>query len=132
DLVISSCVMQISAFANNVRHFPCTARRDVLGKRRSVMICGRSRSLLAIALLTTLHLTRGIASAQHPIDRGPWQQRDIGDVGLAGSATERSEEHTSELQSRFDLVCRLLLEKKNLTRPQPRPRHSSCRQSRHS
>src|SRR5699024_12792872 len=27
-------------------------------------------------------------------------------------ATMRSEEHTSELQSRFDLVCRLLLEKK--------------------
>src|SRR5437868_11445355 len=28
---------------------------------------------------------------------------------------QRSEEHTSELQSRFDLVCRLLLEKKNST-----------------
>src|SRR5207249_8238832 len=28
------------------------------------------------------------------------------------SAHSRSEEHTSELQSRFDLVCRLLLEKK--------------------
>src|SRR5207249_11068794 len=27
----------------------------------------------------------------------------------------RSEEHTSELQSRFDLVCRLLLEKKKYT-----------------
>src|SRR5699024_11822246 len=27
---------------------------------------------------------------------------------------QRSEEHTSELQSRFDLVCRLLLEKKIL------------------
>src|SRR6266496_2493540 len=27
---------------------------------------------------------------------------------------KRSEEHTSELQSRRDLVCRLLLEKKNL------------------
>src|SRR5699024_12878043 len=27
----------------------------------------------------------------------------------------RSEEHTSELQSRFDLVCRLLLEKKKTT-----------------
>src|SRR5699024_11760750 len=26
----------------------------------------------------------------------------------------RSEEHTSELQSRFDIVCRLLLEKKNI------------------
>src|SRR5699024_11664150 len=28
------------------------------------------------------------------------------------ASVERSEEHTSELQSRFDLVCRLLLEKK--------------------
>src|SRR5206468_6143815 len=28
---------------------------------------------------------------------------------------ERSEEHTSELQSRSDLVCRLLLEKKHTT-----------------
>src|SRR5699024_11556200 len=28
----------------------------------------------------------------------------------------RSEEHTSELQSRFDLVCRLLLDKQNKTR----------------
>src|SRR5437868_8928795 len=30
----------------------------------------------------------------------------------ARSGRTRSEEHTSELQSRFDLVCRLLLEKK--------------------
>src|SRR5690349_22369952 len=34
----------------------------------------------------------------------------------------RSEEHTSELQSRRDLVCRLLLEKKN-----SRPRRSARR-----
>src|SRR5699024_1436029 len=33
---------------------------------------------------------------------------------LESIAKERSEEHTSELQSRFDLVCRLLLEKKKL------------------
>src|SRR5207249_10537837 len=31
-----------------------------------------------------------------------------------GRRGSRSEEHTSELQSRFDLVCRLLLEKKNI------------------
>src|SRR5207249_8340604 len=31
---------------------------------------------------------------------------------LAVRLSSRSEEHTSELQSRFDLVCRLLLEKK--------------------
>src|SRR5207249_5730032 len=34
----------------------------------------------------------------------------VGSPFLAG--LDRSEEHTSELQSRFDLVCRLLLEKK--------------------
>src|SRR5437868_13539791 len=33
----------------------------------------------------------------------------------------RSEEHTSELQSRFDLVCRLLLEKKNKHRHTGKP-----------
>src|SRR2546428_7357898 len=32
-----------------------------------------------------------------------------------GAEHGRSEEHTSELQSRSDLVCRLLLEKKNQT-----------------
>src|SRR5437773_9503805 len=31
----------------------------------------------------------------------------------SGSGRSRSEEHTSELQSHHDLVCRLLLEKKN-------------------
>src|SRR5207249_7373344 len=35
----------------------------------------------------------------------------LAQLGRAG----RSEEHTSELQSRFDLVCRLLLEKKKQT-----------------
>src|SRR5690349_23054832 len=43
-----------------------------------------------------------------------------------GCPSERSEEHTSELQSRRDLVCRLLLEKKKsrdsrLTRSTPTP-----------
>src|SRR5207249_115086 len=33
---------------------------------------------------------------------------------MGGRARTRSEEHTSELQSRFDLVCRLLLEKKKI------------------
>src|SRR2546428_9357932 len=34
------------------------------------------------------------------------------DTGSVDRTTRRSEEHTSELQSRSDLVCRLLLEKK--------------------
>src|SRR5207249_6940473 len=45
--------------------------------------------------------------------------RALSDISDAASGQtiragqQRSEEHTSELQSRFDLVCRLLLEKKN-------------------
>src|SRR5699024_12371721 len=35
-------------------------------------------------------------------------------VDIVALAEPRSEEHTSELQSRFDLVCRLLLEHKQL------------------
>ena len=34
---------------------------------------------------------------------------------ITGDANDRSEEHTSELQSRLHLVCRLLLEKKKQT-----------------
>src|SRR3989449_8460965 len=36
-----------------------------------------------------------------------------GDKVLSARLKDRSEEHTSELQSRLHLVCRLLLEKKN-------------------
>src|SRR6266705_6939072 len=36
-------------------------------------------------------------------------------VWPAAGTTPRSEEHTSELQSPYDLVCRLLLEKKKKT-----------------
>src|SRR2546429_5526862 len=46
--------------------------------------------------------------------RGVW--RVAGNFGeTAAEATGRSEEHTSELQSRLHLVCRLLLEKKKQT-----------------
>src|SRR5690349_22381392 len=39
----------------------------------------------------------------------------------------RSEEHTSELQSRRDLVCRLLLEKKKrISRQKCAPKYGSC------
>src|SRR5260370_5122810 len=55
----------------------------------------------------------------------------------AGQAEDRSEEHTSELQSHLNLVCRLLLEKKkNHSRTPPRtcvfvqPRHSHVRATR--
>src|SRR5437588_8280249 len=41
-------------------------------------------------------------------------------------ATSRSEEHTSELQSHSELVCRLLLEKKKRQRPRRDARDNEC------
>src|SRR6266496_5131714 len=50
------------------------------------------------------------------LDKAVAQQLDLGAAGRCGRVAPddqlRSEEHTSELQSRRDLVCRLLLEKK--------------------
>src|SRR2546429_9300859 len=55
-------------------------------------------------------------------DRGRWSEWCIGNPcsSINGSPNgeirpQRSEEHTSELQSRLHLVCRLLLEKKKKT-----------------
>src|SRR3712207_6937154 len=47
--------------------------------------------------------------------RGRRGRRPGGGRGRRGLLTARSEEHTSELQSRQYLVCRLLLEKKTKT-----------------
>src|SRR5207247_11199780 len=42
------------------------------------------------------------------------RRRAAASFGPTDSDSTRSEEHTSELQSRVDLVCRLLLEKKKM------------------
>src|SRR5437016_6356874 len=52
----------------------------------------------------------------------PGKDRTVSSDGYATylpvrAVTKRSEEHTSELQSLTNLVCRLLLEKKNLMKP---------------
>src|SRR2546430_16639938 len=46
------------------------------------------------------------------LSRGPQRERPVLSVRRAGAPQSRSEEHTSELQSQSNLVCRLLLEKK--------------------
>src|SRR5438132_9369224 len=46
---------------------------------------------------------------------GTWAFNRRVSAELAAGNASRSEEHTSELQSHSDLVCRLLLEKKNKT-----------------
>src|SRR5438046_5600919 len=63
---------------------------------------------------TTLFRSTFHASPGERLDRlglGRRRDRDL-DVGRISPRLDRSEEHTSELQSLTNLVCRLLLEKK--------------------
>src|SRR5438067_4840605 len=55
--------------------------------------------------LPIYHAAAGRVARIYPRERA-------GDLEKTARRGPRSEEHTSELQSRFDLVCRLLLEKK--------------------
>src|SRR2546429_6452016 len=50
-----------------------------------------------------------------PCDLNSGSQVSRGTASILTGRPRRSEEHTSELQSRLHLVCRLLLEKKNNT-----------------
>src|SRR5256884_4218884 len=102
------------------------ARRPLPGRRRS----GGNHDLGFFC-----HISRScrpgyenrspVSGARSRFDTGPpragspWHRRNRG-YALAKEplfphprSGERSEEHTSELQSRLHLVCRLLLEKKN-------------------
>src|SRR2546422_4056801 len=54
----------------------------------------------------------GFPLAWPPNPRGAAERRPLTQTGPRPTARQRSEEHTSELQSRLHLVCRLLLEKK--------------------
>src|SRR5687768_18296997 len=69
---------------------------------------------------TTLFRSRGCPCR-------PWCAAAPGRFSFAnrGKRRLRSEEHTSELQSRLHLVCRLLLEKKKRRRQPHRPPHRS-------
>src|SRR5699024_11334215 len=66
--------------------------------------------LALIGLFASTTLTLGLPVVMSEIFAGNIFDFEI--VSKYFTLMIRSEEHTSELQSRFDLVCRLLLEKK--------------------
>src|SRR2546427_5958638 len=69
----------------------------------------RARGLAAQAQVMAQRLGPLAADAVHRVQR---RHRLLEHHGHAVAAQARSEEHTSELQSQSNLVCRLLLEKK--------------------
>src|SRR6266704_3224151 len=97
------------------------------GQLRAAQHAGRLRNVSAnvVSVLfffndpaTPEIYTLSLHDALPIFDPDPFPQDRQEDPGVWGGITRRggpdprSEEHTSELQSRFDLVCRLLLEKK--------------------
>src|SRR5207248_8710257 len=85
-----------------------TLFRSLAFRRLAVRPCGQSIALRSWAMVVQFPLSTMASTSQSAFfvvytTRG-WK--------LYGGVLDRSEEHTSELQSPYDLVCRLLLEKK--------------------
>src|SRR5690606_39421074 len=76
-----------------------------------------ARSMAIITMKTIRELLEDCLLSDDQIPKGRYDGRRR----LLKAAREhlRSEEHTSELQSRENLVCRLLLEKKKTKQPEP-------------
>src|SRR5438309_8143129 len=81
-------------------------------------LAGRSRRLAALAPLARgappAWIAGAVCGAAYVVAELPnsFLKRRLGIA--PGASGSRSEEHTSELQSQFHLVCRLLLEKKKI------------------
>src|SRR5258708_29594126 len=69
-------------------------------------------------LFRSLHVVEGLVENFERVDR----------VRARAGLLDRSEEHTSELQSPDHLVCRLLLEKKKNTHDYGQPIYKHCKQ----
>src|SRR5437762_7100078 len=81
---------------------------------------GKGRKGIAVFRIPALHVTHGALNAQATnvlvaigLRQGNPKMGGTRGIRVSGNM-HRSEEHTSELQSPMYLVCRLLLEKKNL------------------
>src|SRR3989475_11099480 len=86
--------------------------------RGRVIVSGVGKSgLIARKIAATFTSTGTPATFLHPADSlhgdlGIVGRDDVAIILSKSGASERSEEHTSELQSQSNIVCRLLLEKK--------------------
>src|SRR2546429_6226268 len=74
-------------------------------------------------LFRSVRCLSGMCNGSLPVLTGSLNWAAQPSKGRTSCGSGRSEEHTSELQSRLHLVCRLLLEKKKT----PSPHHNICR-----
>src|SRR2546429_6652298 len=78
-------------------------------------VTGRSASMIVEVVAGITSVSQGDAASWRRNVVNAWMSTvlPVIQIRTCGLPVERSEEHTSELQSRLHLVCRLLLEKKN-------------------
>src|SRR5206468_12246263 len=92
----------------DLHSFPTRRSSDLMGSRREARRAGQKLEARPIAAkMKMARVSVGGSRGLRP------KSREL--AALLPASFWRSEEHTSELQSRSDLVCRLLLEKKNTT-----------------
>src|SRR5207253_8139629 len=105
----ASAVAAVSAGPN----FPRSKSTRTIGARRTTR-----PAMAGIAMYAARRSEKFRVSATARVSR----------AAACRAITGRSEEHTSELQSRGHLVCRLLLEKKNQppTTDDPQTTHTTC------
>src|SRR2546427_9461390 len=87
--------------------------------------------IYTLSLHDALPISKGEGRASDVLTLRHRVRRFCGRGATLSMSTNRSEEHTSELQSQSNLVCRLLLEKKKKTLHVPFQPHAATH-SRHS
>src|SRR5690242_21495764 len=102
---------------------PC---QPITGSRRSLARWSSARCMTCRTWASTSS-TSGSSpnSATTSIGGSTWVTIFVGSGTLSG--TTRSEEHTSELQSHVNLVCRLLLEKKKKKKKKKKKRRNTIK-----
>src|SRR5699024_12802021 len=108
----SSIFFSCSLSLIDLHSFP-TRRSSDLGTGKLMIATSKlAASVIAPVVPEATYMLDGLERISHGEIPSKIAAIGIG-PGIVNEALVRSEEHTSELQSRFDLVCRLLLEKKN-------------------
>src|SRR2546428_10060259 len=117
----------VNALAAVASRYDSPARKEKLRLLDALEGCALPRPASLVRLHETLCFLQAYADGPEVLERvdralaefpqrvmrlGPAARKRLHDSGIANATLDRSEEHTSELQSRSDLVCRLLLEKK--------------------
>src|SRR5699024_12701219 len=96
----------------DLHSFPTRRSSDLSRIRTELSAAPNTPPVMSLKISRSAPLRRAFccASSRAPTPSAPVSAAK---PTIAGRVAPRSEEHTSELQSRFDLVCRLLLAQKN-------------------